>query len=212
MEGYAIQVGAFKDVNNATRLINQLDMGGFDPFLFKDGKVYKVRFGNYKSAEIAQNHGKSLQNQKKIGEFFVVAPGDYTISKLKHNTINNSLRKALSDTAHEYLGVPYVWGGNGEKGFDCSGFTRAVYRLNGISIPRVSADQYKYGKPVKTKDLQAGDLVFFNTNGGSKVSHVGVYIGDGLFIHAPSKGKTVRKDKLSLDYWSSRFIGGKSYL
>lgn len=213
-EGYAIQVGAFKNVNNAARLVDSFDSGGLDAFLFKEKDVYKVRFGNFKSRDAASIQGKNLQNAGRIGEFFVVAPEDYSVSKAVSFRSGGEeyIRGELYKAAHQYIGVPYVWGGTSASGFDCSGLTRAVYRLNGISIPRVSRDQFGSGKSVTKLNLQAGDLVFFATSGGRKVSHVGVYIGKSKFIHAPSKGKTVRIDNLDSSYWNKRYLGGRAYL
>lgn len=214
-EGYAIQVGAFKNAGNAGRLADALGAKGFDAFLFKENGVYKVRFGNYKSRDEARAKGRSLKAQGKISEFFVVAPEDYAVSKAVKIDFSGSagyLRKEITKAAHQYIGVPYIWGGTSEAGFDCSGLTRAVYRLNGISIPRVSRDQFKSGKAVKKRNLKPGDLVFFATSGGRRVSHVGVYIGGGQFIHAPSKGKTVRKADLNSSYWIKRYMGARSYL
>lgn len=213
-EGYAIQVGAFKNVNNAARLVDSLDSGGLDAFLFKENDVYKVRFGNFNSRDKARAQGKSLQDSGRIGEFFVVIPEDYSVSKavLFKSGGEEYIRRELFNAAHRYIGVPYVWGGTSASGFDCSGLTRAVYRLNGISIPRVSRDQYGSGKSIAKINLKVGDLVFFATSGGRKVSHVGVYIGKNKFIHAPSKGKTVRIDNLDSSYWSKRYLGGRNYL
>lgn len=213
-EGYSIQVGAFKNADNAGRLAEYLDKRGLDAFLFREKDVYKVRFGNFKTRDEARARGNSLKKSGSIGEFFVVVPEDYSVAKAaKFKTGgDNYIRRELVNTAHQYIGVPYIWGGSTEAGFDCSGLTRAVYRLNGISIPRVSRDQYSYGKTVGRSSMKVGDLVFFATSGGRKVSHVGVYIGGNEFIHAPSKGKTVRIDRLDSSYWSKRYLGAKQYL
>jgi Cell wall-associated hydrolases (invasion-associated proteins) len=108
-------------------------------------------------------------------------------------------------TAKQYIGTPYVYGGRSASGFDCSGFTGYVYEKNGISIPRTSASQSGVGTKVDKGALQAGDLVFFGC-GGSGVNHVGIYVGDGQFIHSPSPGKTVRLESLSSSYYSQTYI------
>lgn len=95
--------------------------------------------------------------------------------------------------AKRYYGVPYVWGGTTPRGFDCSGFTRYVYKKVGIKLPRVSRAQYSYTRKISRSQARPGDLVFF----GSPVHHVGIYIGDGYMIHSPRKGKTVTKVKVS---------------
>lgn len=115
-------------------------------------------------------------------------------------------------TAMNFLGVRYKWGGESvETGFDCSGFTRQVFeRSIGLLLPR-RAEQQAHA-PGLTKivwaDLKPGDLVFFNTL-RKTFSHVGIYVGDGKFIHAPHTGATVRVDNLTNQYWSRRFTGGR---
>ena len=116
-------------------------------------------------------------------------------------------------TARRFIGVPYRWGGtDAEEGFDCSGLTLVCYRLNGLNLPRVSRSQYQAGRRVARDQLQPGDLVFFATQGGSRVTHVGLYIGNGKFIHAPRTGKTVRIANLSTPFFARTFVGGRSYL
>lgn len=95
---------------------------------------------------------------------------------------------AIVATARKYLGVPYVWGGEDENGFDCSGLVQRVFAEHGITLPRVSRDQARAGVPVAVADLQPGDLVFF----GDPVDHVGIYAGDGKMIVAPHRGEVVR--------------------
>jgi cell wall-associated NlpC family hydrolase len=87
----------------------------------------------------------------------------------------------------------------------------AVYQLNGLRLPRSSAEQYLYGKAISKKELKKGDLVFFATAGGSSVSHVGVYVGDNQFIHAPSEGNSINAESLSNRYYKKRYVGAKTY-
>lgn len=103
--------------------------------------------------------------------------------------------EAIVATARKYLGVPYVWGGEDENGFDCSGLVQRVFAENGISLPRVSRDQARAGVPVGVRDLQPGDLVFF----GDPVDHVGIYAGNGKMIVAPHRGEVVRVQDVNFD-------------
>jgi cell wall-associated NlpC family hydrolase len=103
------------------------------------------------------------------------------------------------------LGCKYSWGATGPKYFDCSGLTQYVYKHFGINIPRVSRDQARAGTYVEKSDLQPGDLVFFAYSSGV-VHHVGIYIGNGSFIHAPQTGDVVKITLLSSrsDYYTAR--------
>ncbi len=86
------------------------------------------------------------------------------------------------------------------------------YRLNGLKLPRNSRAQFKAGRVVSKQQLRQGDLVFFATKGGSRVTHVGMYVGNGRFIHAPRPGKTVRIASLSSSYFRKTYVGARSYL
>ncbi len=122
--------------------------------------------------------------------------------------VSGSVRSQVLDYAATFLGVPYVYGGASPKGFDCSGFTQYVYKHFNVSLPHQSASQYTRVTKVSRDNLQPGDLVFFASRaGGSKINHVGIYVGDGNFIHAPSPGKRVCYDSLYSSYYSSHYVG-----
>lgn len=107
-----------------------------------------------------------------------------------------------------YLGARYRYGGSSSRGFDCSGFTAYIYRQHGIHLPHNSAAQYRVGKPVSRSDLKPGDLVFFRTR-GRRISHVGIYIGNGKFVHASSARGRVRVDTLNSGYYHQRYVGAR---
>ncbi|QSX08588.1 C40 family peptidase [Alkalibacter rhizosphaerae] len=115
---------------------------------------------------------------------------------------NGSIGSSIVAEAKRYLGVPYVRGGSTPSGFDCSGFTSYVYRQLGISIPRTSGAQARVGGYVARSDLKPGDLVAFT-------GHVGIYVGGGNFIHAPSPGKRVMISSMNTSYWRARYISGR---
>lgn len=116
----------------------------------------------------------------------------------------------LVATAMGFMGLRYRRGGNSEEsGFDCSGFVRAVYQKTaGLVLPRRAKDQAASTEVIDKGDLKPGDLVFFNTMRRA-FSHVGVYLGDGKFIHSPRTGQSVRVDDLQASYWKKRFNGAR---
>ena len=114
-------------------------------------------------------------------------------------------------TAERFVGIPYRWGGdNVVEGMDCSGFVRAVYNLCGLSIPRTSRDQYRAGDAVSRQDLQDGDLVFFGSS-ADKINHVGIYVGNGKFVHAPRRGEEIRITSVEENYFDKRYVGARRY-
>jgi hypothetical protein len=211
--GYAIQVGAFSDLNNAVRLTQTLQDRGVDAYYFvhKTG-LYKVRFGDFPSKESASRKAKNLLTSGIIDEYYIVRPEDYpTLTYRKNATIY--LRNEITNTAKTFIGVPYRWGGvSPERGFDCSGLSMAVYHLNGLNLPRSSKAQWQAGSPVNRRQLSKGDLVFFATSGGREISHVGIYVGEDKFIHAPGRNKKIRFDSLSKRYFRRRYVGARTYL
>ena len=106
--------------------------------------------------------------------------------------------------------TPYRYGGNSaNNGFDCSGFVGHVYRHSlGIALPRTSHEISRFGKPASQGDLRPGDLVFYNTQHAS-FSHVGIYIGDGKFVHSPRSGESVRTEQMQMRYWQARYDGAR---
>jgi len=115
-------------------------------------------------------------------------------------------------TAERFIGIPYQWGGNTVvDGMDCSGFTRAVYNLCGISIPRTSREQFKAGNPVEKNSLRDGDLVFFGSS-ESSINHVGIYVGNGKFVHAPKRGEEIKIASIDESYFERRFVGARRYI
>jgi cell wall-associated NlpC family hydrolase len=119
-------------------------------------------------------------------------------------------RQELSDFAMQLLDVKYRRGGRGPTtGFDCSGFVHYVFaEVFGVDLPANSASQYQVGKQVARTDMKTGDLVFFKIH-GKRISHVGIYLGEGRFIHSPTTGERVRVNNLSENYWARRFAGAR---
>lgn len=121
------------------------------------------------------------------------------------------MRKALIGLAMNLRDIRYVRGGRDPStGFDCSGFVRYVFaHAIGMQLPTNSASQFLEGLKVKRADMKPGDLVFFHTRGKHAISHVGIYIANGEFIHSPTVGKSVQISSLDEDYWAKHFAGAK---
>jgi murein DD-endopeptidase len=102
--------------------------------------------------------------------------------------------------ARKMIGKPYRFGGSTPAGFDCSGLIQYSYKQAGVSLPRSTDEQHRLSQPLRGAHLRSGDLLFFDQE-GKKKSHVGIYLGDGRFVHAPSSGKVVRTDRLDSPYW-----------
>lgn len=115
---------------------------------------------------------------------------------------------AVVATALEYRGAPYRNGGSDPSGFDCSGFVQYVFARHGTVLPREVRDQYHAGRKIDLDDVKAGDLIFFETVGRG-ASHVGLALGDGRFVHAPSSRGIVRVERYTASYWAERFVGAR---
>ena len=157
---------------------------------------YKVQYegqtGYIRSDLLALTEAPKYNSQTTVGEAPVVV----------------TVGQQLVAEAKNYLNVPYVWGGTTPKGFDCSGFTQYVYKQLGYSIKRTAAQQLTCGTEV-TGSLQPGDLVFFTNTYATTAaaSHVGIYMGDNLFIHAANGG--VKITSLNHEYYAPRYIGAR---
>jgi len=143
----------------------------------------------------------------------VIPPQIKKITKKTKSTHKISIREKIAKYAKAKLGKKYVWGAVGPRSFDCSGFTRAIYKsTTGIKIPRVSRDQAKVGRYVKYKGLKCGDMVFFDTEKkfSGKVNHVGIYLSNGNFIHASSARKKVIITNFNKKpFYKKRFLWGR---
>lgn len=111
--------------------------------------------------------------------------------------------------AQNYIGAKYVYGASGPSSFDCSGFTMYIYSQFGYSLPHTASGQMSYGSSVSKSELQAGDLVFFRYNTTKAASHVGIYIGDGNFIHASTNNYQVKIDNLNSGHYANVYVGAR---
>jgi len=200
----------------------------------KGGIIYQVRAGDslwtigkrfgVSPEKIASANGISLNKTLKIGDKLVIpsqgrkliarahlSKAKKTIIARKGKTSSNKGNgvPGVVGTALAYQGVRYSYGGFSSRGFDCSGFVKYVYQRHGLNLPHNAAAQYGYGKPVSKSELKPGDLVFFRTGRSRGINHVGIYIGNGKFIHASSARGRVRIDSLNEGYYKSHFVGAK---
>ncbi len=147
----------------------------------------------------------SVQQPRLLSQFVEIRQN---MSVQAHGVVDRT--SDLVVTAMGFLGVPYRRGGtSAETGFDCSGFVRAMYeKTAGLLLPRRADQQAAFAEKIDKKDLQPGDLVFFNTMRRA-FSHVGIYVGDGKFIHSPRSGSEVRVEDMQHSYWKRRFDGAR---
>lgn len=141
--------------------------------------------------------------------------GNGTWQALRNYSSSSEISRAKTDRrtgqqiasfAQKYLGVPYAWGGAGAGGFDCSGFVYYVYGQYNISLPRVADEQFHIGRNIRLADIEPGDLVFYSTYAPGP-SHVGIYVGNGHFIHASSGAGQVTLTAMGKPYYQARFLG-----
>ena len=155
---------------------------------------------------------KSYQKEHGLEVDGLAGPGVYRsllgreFPEVSRGTMGSNRR--VIAMAMQYMGVPYVYGGASPSGFDCSGFVQYVYRLAGIDLPRTADIQFEVGTPVSKEDLQPGDLVFF-AGDYVNISHVGIYLQDGQFIHASSGYGMIAIDSLERGYRQDHYMGAR---
>ncbi len=182
-----------ENASSSSSIITEVEAGSEIVLLERTGDWYKVNVG-----DIGYVNANYIRTQNEIATGTVIAAPvtDVTITK----------GQQVIDIAKKYIGVRYVYGGTTPNGFDCSGLVQYVYRQMGVSVNRVAADQAKNGVYVAKEDLQPGDMVFFKKPGRA-IHHVGLYVGNGNYLHAPYTGKTVTIEPMTRsDYYTARRI------
>ena len=152
---------------------------------------------------------RQYPNYQRV-EHFQPQAQQIAYSNYRNNLYN--ITRLIENNSKQLLGKKYVWGATGPYNYDCSGFTQKVYRDAGITIPRVSRDQAKVGQYVNYNNLRKGDMVFFDTHKKrtGRVSHVGIYLGNGNFIHASSAAKKVVIFNFNeKEFYKKRFLWGR---
>jgi len=134
---------------------------------------------------------------------------DYVVKADASEAQSSGKAQEIVDYALQFLGTRYVYGGSSPKGFDCSGFTSYVYKQCGIKINRTASAQLNNGYAVSRSELQPGDLVMFKSGGSKPASHVGIYIGNGQFVHSSAPGVGVVIDSLNSSFYSRTYVGAR---
>ena len=178
------------------------------------GKVDGIFGSNTQGAVKAFQTAESLSSDGVVGPITGNRLHALYATKDSQKNITQSRQEkanAIISTGKKYISIPYLWGGTSPgTGFDCSGYVQYVFAQNGISLPRVSRDQYKVGTSVDFNNLQPGDLVFFSFAKNGIVDHDGIYVGNGQFINSSSsKGVTIYDLG---PYWKSVYVGAKRVL
>lgn len=168
----------------------QTEQKNIDKKKTQETSVNRLSDKSKQTAVVEDENKKQAQDEQKAKETRVDEQSD----------INELLSSAMG-----FLGVAYRFGGTTPSGFDCSGFMQYIFRKTlAVNLPRTSAEQATIGIHVERANLQPGDMVFFRT-AGKRISHVGMYIGNNRFIHAPRTGKNIEITSLSNKYWNSRY-------
>ena len=188
---------------------------GWYKVIYKDSICY-IRSDYLELTEYPYENQKSPNSPKfyRLGKSLGIAP---SASALNGSTASGNAGssatitdgQAIVNKAKQYLGTPYVWGGASPNGFDCSGFVYYVLKTLGYPSYRMLVDQYNQGTYVSKANLQPGDIVFFHGTYGSGISHAGIYVGNGQFIHAPNSRSVVSYSDLSSGYWANHFYGAR---
>ncbi len=180
--------------NRTTGIIMVLNEGVIVEVVEKNISWYRVVLGNGKEGWIYQDY---ITTQTK---------------EIQNRTAFINQARELAEFAKSYLGFKYAYGGIGPSGFDCSGYTMYVYGKFGYKLPHSASSQMNFGEGIKRGDLALGDLIFFKTMRSPSINHVGIYLGDGSFIHAASGAGRIKIDSVLSHYYSSRYWGARRIL
>ncbi|OWA35450.1 peptidase P60 [Saccharibacillus sp. O16] len=177
---------------DGSRKLLELSFGTRLPVLDERGEWVEVR---------TPQHGTALLRKQDVK---VIKAGELE---------SQPTGEQLVETGKRFLGLKYLWAGISAYGFDCSGFTGAMYGYYGVTLPRDASEQFRAGKSVAKADLQPGDLLFYaHNNGKGNIHHVAMYIGNGKMIHSPKAGRTVEIIPMATKGYANEFAGARRYL
>ncbi len=211
-----IQAGVFLDKKDAVDLQAYLVSRGYSAGISFQNSYWKILIGPYDAKSKADFDVRKLAAEDNI----VSNTSDFGADDEQAGAgnpdadVSDEMLGNVIDTAFEFLGVPYKWGGvDPKKGIDCSFFVQTIYKSFGLVLPRTSGLQFKVGRKVGRDELMPGDLVFFRKYPrGSRISHVGIYIGNDQFIHAALSAGKVTVSSLNETYFKKRFSGARRQL
>lgn len=185
----ALNVRSYPEI--ASNVIGTLYNGQVVDILGTEGEWYKINYNSFPSYVHS--------------DYIVLKSIEYASENNTSITIGNE----IVEYAKTFIGTPYVYGGTSPSGFDCSGFVYYIYKNFGVTLNRVANDQSKNGYIVEKSDLQPGDIVLFSRTLDGYITHVGIYVGDGKFIHSPQTGKTVEIVSMSNGYYNYGYVGAR---
>ena len=220
--GYTIQAGAFQEQARAEKFTDKLRGQKLEAaYHRKDNGLFAVTFGDFPTWDAARQRARQLKEERLLEVYYIIRPLKNTVFE---NRSSNQLLELLAKphysdrgqlaarTAERFTGIQYKYGGNNVvEGLDCSAFVKSVYYLIGLDIPRTSQEQFNAGDPVERSNLKEGDLLFFG-KGPERISHVGMYIGNGKFIHAPRRGEPIQITPVDNEKYVQKYIGSRRYL
>lgn len=217
--GYTIQAGAFQEQQRAEKFAERLCELKLEAVYYrKDNGLFAVSFGNFPSWDAAVQEARRLKGEGSIDSYYIVRPANgaafnnHSASRITAKPHDVERGRLAARTAERFTGIQYKYGGNNVvEGLDCSAFVKSVYYLIGLDIPRTSQEQFNAGDPVERNNLKEGDLLFFG-KGPEKISHVGMYIGNGKFIHAPRRGEPIQITPVDNEKYVQKYIGSRRYL
>ncbi|WP_188453907.1 C40 family peptidase [Virgibacillus oceani] len=182
--------------------------GIYGPLTKKALEIAEKEHGIELTTEVTKESLKTLyksKNAEKTSKPNAKQTKKDTKKEIKKVETKATIHAGVIQAAYSFIGTPYVWGGNSPGGFDCSGFIQYIYSTQNITTPRTVSDMWNFASPVNSPSI--GDLVFFETYKPGP-SHMGIYIGDGKFIHA-GQSNGVEVSKMEYDYWQQRYLGAK---
>ncbi len=195
--------GYFNFLKNPLTLVNKRDPSLDNPLIDSLVKQIEKEKLNYPHLNFINRYLALIEREELTSKGYIA---------LSRKKIHSTIRSKIEENAKKFLGYRYVWGATGPNKFDCSGFTQKVFKIVGINLPRVSREQAKVGKYVSFDALKKGDIVFFDTKRRKtgRVTHVGIYLEDGKFIHASSGGKRVMITSFKKRaFYKNRFLWGR---